>query len=350
VPHPQLLWAQPCPHPHSQWWWRPTDLFERGVMDDLFGLHGGLFLRREAVALGYTDRELGKAVRSGTLAKVRHGAYVDGATWSPLRPSDQHLLRARAVLLSHPSIVALSHVSGALASGLRVWGADLSKVHVARGPGGTARRTRDVVHHVGGWSEFVRTTDNGVPSLSPAACGLGLAAISSVEAGLVALDSVLHLGLANEEELVEAYERLAPWPHARRLQITTRLARKGAESVGESRLRYLCWRAGIPMPVLQYDVYDNAGRLIGKTDFAWPEHRLLGEFDGKVKFGRFLRPGESPGDAAFREKVREDRLREATGWSMARFVWSDLSEPEKTVARLRHHLLPAGARESARST
>ena len=309
-------------------------------MDDLLGLHNGLFLRREAVALGYTDRDLAKAVNAEMLARVRHGAYVEHAQWTHLSPMDRHIVRARAVLLSHPSIVALSHVSGALASGLRVWGADLSKVHVARASGGTARRTRDVVHHAGAWSEFAGTRRDGLSVLSPAACGLGLAATNSVEAGLVTLDSILHLGLATADELVETYEHLAPWPHARRLQITTRLAQAGSESVGESRLRYLCWRSGLPKPVLQYPVHDSSGILIGTTDFAWPEHRLLGEFDGKVKFGRYLRPGESPGDAAFREKIREDRLREATGWSMVRFVWANLSEPEKTAARLRRYLLP----------
>ena len=49
-------------------------------MDDLFSLHSGLFLRREALSFGYTDRELAHAVRAGVLAKVRHGAYVDKDT------------------------------------------------------------------------------------------------------------------------------------------------------------------------------------------------------------------------------------------------------------------------------
>jgi hypothetical protein len=60
---------------------------------------------------------------------------------------------------------------------------------------------------------------------------------------------------------------------------------------------------------------------------------MLGEFDGRVKYGRLLKQGQEPGDAVFEEKRREDRLREVTGWGMARLVWGDLSHPAETGAR-----------------
>ncbi len=80
----------------------------------------------------------------------------------------------------------------------------------------------------------------------------------------------------------------------------------------------------LPEPELQFHVYDELGNLVGITDFAWPRYRLLGEFDGKIKYGRLLKPGQSPGEVVTDEKNREDRLREVTGWSMIRFTWSDL--------------------------
>ena len=67
----------------------------------------------------------------------------------------------------------------------------------------------------------------------------------------------------------------------------------------------------------------------------------MSEFDGKVKYGRLLRPGESPADAVFREKVREDRLREALQWGMVRLVWADLYRPAATAARIRRLLRAA---------
>jgi hypothetical protein len=68
------------------------------------------------------------------------------------------------------------------------------------------------------------------------------------------------------------------------------------------------------------------------ADFAWPDHGVLGEFDGKGKYLRDLRPGEGPGEALFREKLREDRLRDL-GWVVVRLVWSDLFTPKPTLRR-----------------
>lgn len=66
-------------------------------MDDLSQLHPhGMFLRREALAMGYRDRDLSRAVREGTLQRVRHGTYTSGEVWTTLEPVERHLLRARA--------------------------------------------------------------------------------------------------------------------------------------------------------------------------------------------------------------------------------------------------------------
>ena len=55
---------------------------------------------------------------------------------------------------------------------------------------------------------------------------------------------------------------------------------------------------------------------------------MLGEFDGRVKYGRLLRPGQEPGDAVFEEKRREDAIRDE-GWGVVRWVWSDLQVPHR---------------------
>ena len=66
-----------------------------------------------------------------------------------------------------------------------------------------------------------------------------------------------------------------------------------------------------------------SGGVVGRTDFAWEEQRVVGEFDGRIKYGRLLRPGQDPGDAVFEEKRREDAIRDE-GWGVVRWVWSDL--------------------------
>jgi len=70
------------------------------------------------------------------------------------------------------------------------------------------------------------------------------------------------------------------------------------------------------------------------ADFGWPAQRTLGEFDGKVKYGRLLVPGQDPGDAVYDEKLREDELR-ALDWEMVRWRWVDLRDFAPTAARIR---------------
>jgi hypothetical protein len=78
-------------------------------------------------------------------------------------------------------------------------------------------------------------------------------------------------------------------------------------------------RAGLPPPVPQWEVTDDGGPLVGRVDFGWPELRTVGEFDGRQKYGRLLRDGQSAADAVYDEKLREDALR-AEGLSVVRWT------------------------------
>ena len=80
---------------------------------------------------------------------------------------------------------------------------------------------------------------------------------------------------------------------------------------------------------------------MGIVDFAWPEHRLIVEFDGLEKYYRHRRPGETIEQMVLREKAREDRIRELTGWTVVRITWADLARPELLVARLRRFMAQA---------
>jgi len=82
------------------------------------------------------------------------------------------------------------------------------------------------------------------------------------------------------------------------------------------------------------EVKDAGGHPLGRSDFGWHRGQLLGEFDGRVKYGRLLKPGETPGDAVFDEKVREDALRDS-GSRVVRWTWVELTEPTIVVERIR---------------
>jgi hypothetical protein len=306
-------------------------------MHELTSLHPhGLFLRREALEFGYRDRDLCDARRSGDLTRVRHGAYVAADTWSQLDDVGQHRMRAQAVSLTHDGHVALCHTSGAAEHGLRLWGADLTRVHVTRLDKASGGRQHDVVYHQGTWTPDDIFAKDEMLLLGPERCALEAASLLPVEKGLIVTDSVLDLGLGSEESLWSAYTpNMRRSPFFAKLQITLRLTRPGAQSAGESRTRFMCWTQHLPEPELQFHVYDDLGNLVGITDFAWPEHRLLGEFDGRIKYGRLLKPGQQAGDVVFIEKTREDRLREVTQWAVIRFIWSELDNAQACGERVR---------------
>ena len=97
-----------------------------------------------------------------------------------------------------------------------------------------------------------------------------------------------------------------------------------ADSFGESWSRFLLLDSGLPAPVLQLTVLDEAREFVGRADFGWPELGALGEFDGRKKYR------DATSDAIMAEKVRESGFVEL-GWERERWVWKMLHTPEKLV-------------------
>lgn len=178
----------------------------------------------------------------------------------------------------------------------------------------------------------------GCLAVPPARAALETGSLGSVEVALVALDSTLHSQLASPADIADAYAPMEHWPRTRHLQVAVRMADACAASVGETRTRWLFFDQGLPAPDLQHHVYAASGRLVGITDFAWRKRRLLGEFDGRVKYGRLVPAGQAPRDVVFAEKVREDDLRRTTRCGMSRVIWTDLDRPRLTANRVRAEL------------
>ena len=59
----------------------------------------------------------------------------------------------------------------------------------------------------------------------------------------------------------------------------------------------------------------------------------MGEFDGKIKYGRELQPEKEIEDVLFDEKRREDAVRDS-GKQVVRWIWADLSPPLELKSRL----------------
>lgn len=295
----------------------------------------GYFLRREAIELGVDDRQLTRGVKNRLLVRIRQGAYCHRDVWEQLSSTDRHLARAHAAYDLTPGNVALSHLSALAHYGCPMWNVDLKFVHLTRLDGGRSRREGGVAHHRGHLPESQVVEEARRWVTCPTRSAVDGLSLMNVESGMVSGDWMLHQGLTSFEELWTLKTEMNQWPDTRTLEITLRLLDGRSESVGESRGRYLFWWLGLPRPELQYEVFDRSGRLVAVTDFAWPEQGIYGEFDGKVKYGRLLKPGQDPGDVVFAEKRREDDVRRATGGTMVRWVWSELHASSEPTLQLR---------------
>lgn len=295
----------------------------------------GYFTRRDVLDSGLADKDLTAGCRSGSILRLRRGYFTFPDLWDDLDERDRHLVMCRAVLDALGDCVALSHVSAAAAHGLCTWGVDLSRVHVTRLDKGATRVEGGVVHHKGRSSGSDLVDLGGMRVVRPVRAAIETASMGSSESALVVLDSLLHHGLGDEDELMEQFQRMAHWPATRHLHIPVRMADGRSDGPGESRGRWLFRTAHIPAPTLQFPVYDAGGRLVATCDWGWEGEGVVGEFDGKIKYGRLLRPGQTAGDVVFAEKQREDLVREITGYRMVRLTWSDLDRPIVTAGRVR---------------
>ncbi|HET9873004.1 MAG TPA: type IV toxin-antitoxin system AbiEi family antitoxin domain-containing protein [Propionibacteriaceae bacterium] len=296
----------------------------------------GWFSRADALAANLTDRELAIGVRQRRFVRLRHGAYCPTQTYERCTDAERHLLLARAVVAAQRGRVALTGASAAALHGLAVWGQDLDTVSVVRLDAGTARLQASCRHHVVGSAvEDDLEVRDGMLTTNLARTVWEVARTSTLEAAVSTTDSALATDPRLAETLARMGSRFEHHPGSRTARIALRMADGGSQSPGESITRVQCYRFGIPRPVLQHEVRDSNGKLLGVSDFWWPEYRHLGEFDGKVKYQQYLRAGESPADAVFREKRREDAMR-ALRCGMTRFTWADVmpDHARSTMAKL----------------
>jgi hypothetical protein len=157
------------------------------------------------------------------------------------------------------------------------------------------------------------------------------------EHAVVIADQALACGDVDIEELRVALARAQGWSGAPAARRVIEFADGGSASVGESRSRVAIRRADLPAPVLQWKVRNRAGDHVGTVDFGWQPQRTVGEFDGLVKYGRLLKPGQSAADVVVAEKIREDALR-AENLTVVRWLWRDLDDFAPTADRIRRRL------------
>ena len=284
---------------------------------------------------GFSADEVARMVDRGELARLRRGAYANPANGSrnvddQLRDNHLRLIAATLPQL-HPRAV-LSHGSAAVIHGLPLFSNMLETVHVTRDRQGGGVRRRTLRVHGSLLRDIDRCDIDGHPVTSLSRTVVDLARCLPYDQGVAVADRGLSAG-CDPSMLAEHPDQARCWQGAPQARRVIAFADGRSESVGESFSRIRLRDAELPLPLLQYEVVDDNGLLIGRCDFAWPARRTVGEFDGLVKYGRYLKPGETAGQAVHREKLREDALRDH-GWQVARWTWDDLWKPQKIVDRI----------------
>jgi hypothetical protein len=290
---------------------------------------------------GCDAERLARSLGRGEIVRIRHGAY---ASAHAEQAATRHRQLIAATLPRLGSDAVLSHTSAAILHGLPLWPDSLLQLHVTvrtRSSGG--RRTPQLHVHPGPLDDEDTVSLDGWPATSLARTAADLARTVSLDRAVAFADAALRLGLPRSE--LERHVHQADRRHGvGQLRFVTAFADQRAESVGESRSRLIIHQVGLPSPEPQYEIVDPAtGVVLARCDFGWEEHRTLGEYDGKVKYGRLLEPGQDPGDVVYDEKRREDMLRDL-GHEVARWTSPDLRRP----ATIRDRVLRAFARGDRR--
>lgn len=264
---------------------------------------------------------LREALRDGSIERLRHGAYRVKRPSKDARAVAERkrsLDRIRAVHLQLRAEHVFSHDSAALLWGMRCWRSP-AKIHVLQAYRAGKAAAQDIVRRRP-LPLTVATVDD-IPVTDRAETVADCLRTMPPLDGLVLLDGALANGL-DEDRVREHVERRNKQRGRAIARHLLDLTDPGAESAWESFLRYLADRAGLPRPQTQVPVETSEG--LYRVDLGWPDHGVLAEFDGQIKYvdGAFGTEYDAD-EARFAEKLRDDAITAATGVRPLRFTAKD---------------------------
>lgn len=284
---------------------------------------GGLFVGSHAVSEGFlTKRQL----ESGVYRRVLRNVYADPGL------VHDHQLKARAASLLMPPGAAIGGRSAAAWFGA-AFASAADPVLVLLPHDVTWRGPRGVqVHKTNLRAHEIWTSEDGVPLTTARRTAWDIATLENTPTAVALLDGMLHAGKELEDGLTET--EFVSEINSRRGQWGSRSAAKllplvdgRAMSPPESRVRVACHLAGLPHPVPQFEVYED-GVFMGQVDLAWPEAKLIVEYEGAYHFDEL--------------QIRKDDRRYArlvaAGWRVIRLSSADLWELDAVLARIRAFL------------
>lgn len=283
-----------------------------------------VFSPDQAYAAGWTPDRLRRAVTRGDLVRVGRGAYATAETVARCRttPDGRLRLTSAAATLSTRRPSWASHESGLA----------LHKIPPGRAVPKRAVVTVDdkcgVVHRRDGYDlwpaqlpSWHRTEIAGIRAVTPARGVADRCRHVPFVDRLIVGDAALGLGRTTMEQIREALDFCTGWPGARGARAAAAYFNELRESPLESLSYGVFILHGLPLPNCQVPIVDDWGDLLGIVDFYWPEHGVIGEADGRLKYRRTLDGGAPRPTTLLDEKNRQELLEDRA--VVVRWGWSD---------------------------
>ena len=245
---------------------------------------------------------------------------------------------ARAYSKRMPATYLFSHATAALIHGIWLPGrleAD-RRLHVSVPAGTRAPQMAGIVGHEGASGATARVYGFPVTTLLQTWIDLG-SLLTRDE--LVAAADFLCSGRNpwhTPDELRAVTAGLTRRRGCRALREAAALARAAVDSPQETKTRLFLVDAGIPEPVVNFEILDSGGVFVARVDLAWPRFKVCIEYEGD---GHRTDVRQFRVDITRRERVEDER------WRMVRITDDDLKNGgHELLRRVRAALAERGAR------
>ncbi|MGM1029028.1 MAG: DUF559 domain-containing protein [Actinomycetota bacterium] len=277
----------------------------------------GPFTTATALELGISRKRL----RARDLTAPFRGVRTRGA------PTDVHAMAA-----AHAQRMAPGHVFAGITAA-RLWGLPVASAWKSIEPlvigvpaGATRTRARGIRVRRFDPSRLTSGTVHDLPTLGPASAVMSMARDTAADDLVVLIDALItpskhypglrlpRLPFTTAEELAAFVERCRGTHGASAFGRALERARPGAESPQETRSRLAIVDAGLPEPVVQFEVWVD-GVLSAVIDLAYPEWRIAIEYEGEHHL---------TDPAQWARDIRRQELLESLGWIVIRVTKADL--------------------------
>src|SRR5690625_928840 len=282
----------------------PTDLVARAFSTDE-AARVGVSKRR---LQGQQIRSLGRSLHCDALTPVSWEAKVCG--WLSVLPEEAALYGRSAA---------------------RWWGVpmpdDSAVVHIVVPSGDTKPRKRPGLRPHSGSAPV--TVVRGVRVTIPAHTFLDLAAERDAQLLVVVGDDLLTRSLVTREDLDHVVGEATGARGVVLARQIVPMLRTGVDSPRESILRWRMLEHGLPCPVVNPEVYDDAGGWLARPDLAYPELRIAIQYEGD---------GHRTSRKRWQQDIMRDEVMRDHGWEIIRVTAAQLRRPWQLCELIRRRM------------